>query len=90
MKHAVRISLSVLLLVLGLNFAVTAQTVKPFVTVDAARYQPAVAPDSIVAGFSSQLTTQEAWATEDFTGIDVFSPIRHDWVDGTDDYLRHK
>jgi unsaturated pyranuronate lyase len=25
---------------------------------------------------------------EDTTGIDVFSPIRHDWVDGTDDYLR--
>lgn len=32
----------------------------------------------------------EAWATEDFTGIDVFSPIRADWRDGTDDYLRRK
>jgi quercetin dioxygenase-like cupin family protein len=32
----------------------------------------------------------EAVATEDFTGIDVFSPIRADWVDGTDDYLRRK
>lgn len=30
----------------------------------------------------------EAWAEEDFTGIDVFSPIRADWRDGTDDYLR--
>jgi len=25
---------------------------------------------------------------EDTVGIDVFSPIRKDWVDGTDDYLR--
>jgi unsaturated pyranuronate lyase len=32
----------------------------------------------------------EAVATEDFTGIDVFSPIRADWRDGTDDYLRQK
>lgn len=32
----------------------------------------------------------EAVATEDFTGIDVFSPIRADWRDGTDDYLRRK
>ena len=32
----------------------------------------------------------EAVATEDFTGIDVFSPIRIDWVTGTDDYLRQK
>ena len=32
----------------------------------------------------------EAWATEDFTGIDVFSPIRQDWVDGSDDYLRRE
>ncbi len=30
----------------------------------------------------------EAVAVEDFTGIDVFSPIRADWRDGTDDYLR--
>jgi quercetin dioxygenase-like cupin family protein len=32
----------------------------------------------------------EAVATEDFTGIDVFSPIRVDWRDGSDDYLRRK
>ncbi|MFN0088212.1 MAG: cupin domain-containing protein [Blastocatellia bacterium] len=32
----------------------------------------------------------EAVAIEDFTGIDVFSPIRADWRDGTDDYLRRK
>jgi quercetin dioxygenase-like cupin family protein len=32
----------------------------------------------------------QAVAVEDFTGIDVFSPIRTDWVDGTDDYLRRK
>lgn len=29
-----------------------------------------------------------AVAVEDMTGIDVFSPIRADWRDGTDDYLR--
>lgn len=29
-----------------------------------------------------------AIALEDTTGIDVFSPIRSDWLDGTDDYLR--
>jgi quercetin dioxygenase-like cupin family protein len=32
----------------------------------------------------------QAIAIEDFTGIDVFSPIREDWRDGTDDYLRRK
>jgi len=32
----------------------------------------------------------QAEAIEDFTGIDVFSPIRVDWRDGTDDYLRKK
>lgn len=32
----------------------------------------------------------EAVATEDFTGIDVFSPIRKDWAEGTDDYLRNR
>ncbi|MBL8168764.1 MAG: cupin domain-containing protein [Acidobacteria bacterium] len=32
----------------------------------------------------------EAVAIEDTTGIDVFSPIRADWVDGTDNYLRSK
>jgi quercetin dioxygenase-like cupin family protein len=32
----------------------------------------------------------EAVVLEDFTGIDVFSPIRKDWIDGTDDYLRQK
>ncbi|MFZ0964918.1 MAG: cupin domain-containing protein [Terriglobia bacterium] len=29
-----------------------------------------------------------ALAVEDTAGIDVFSPIRHDWLEGTDDYLR--
>jgi quercetin dioxygenase-like cupin family protein len=29
-----------------------------------------------------------ALAIEDTTGIDVFSPIRQDWLDGTDSYLR--
>jgi quercetin dioxygenase-like cupin family protein len=29
-----------------------------------------------------------ALALEDTTGIDVFSPIRQDWLDGTDTYLR--
>ena len=32
----------------------------------------------------------EAVALEDFTGIDVFSPIRKDWADGSDHYLRQK
>lgn len=32
----------------------------------------------------------EAVALEDTTGIDVFSPIRADWLDGSDDYLRQK
>ena len=31
-----------------------------------------------------------AVALEDFRGFDVFSPIRHDWLAGTDDYLRKK
>ena len=29
-----------------------------------------------------------ALAIEDAVGIDVFSPIRYDWLDGTDTYLR--
>jgi quercetin dioxygenase-like cupin family protein len=32
----------------------------------------------------------EAVADEDFHGIDIFSPIRKDWRDGSDDYLRQK
>jgi quercetin dioxygenase-like cupin family protein len=31
-----------------------------------------------------------AVATEDMTGIDIFSPIRRDWVDGSDAYLRQQ
>lgn len=31
-----------------------------------------------------------AVAVEDFHGFDIFSPIRHDWLAGTDDYLRKK
>ena len=31
-----------------------------------------------------------AVAVVDTTGIDCFSPIRHDWEDGSDDYLRRK
>ena len=29
-----------------------------------------------------------AEALEDTVGIDIFSPPRQDWLDGTDDYLR--
>jgi len=29
-----------------------------------------------------------AFALEDTVGIDVFSPIRNDWLNGTDTYLR--
>lgn len=70
LKHSLRILLCLSLLLL-LPLAASAQTVKPFVTVDAARYQPAVAPDSIVSGFSSGLTATEAWATED---VDAVTP----------------
>ena len=31
-----------------------------------------------------------ALALEDYRGFDIFSPIRQDWLDGTDDYLRKK
>ncbi|MFZ4627733.1 MAG: cupin domain-containing protein [Blastocatellia bacterium] len=30
----------------------------------------------------------EAVVIEDYTGFDVFSPPRRDWIEGTDDYLR--
>ena len=29
-----------------------------------------------------------ALALEDFRGLDIFSPIRQDWLNGTDTYLR--
>src|SRR4051794_35506988 len=32
----------------------------------------------------------EAVALEDTIDLDIFSPIRHDWLDGTDAYLRKK
>ncbi len=54
---------------LSINLTAQAQTAKSFVTVDAARYQPAVTPDSIVAGFSYQLTTTEALATQDIDSV---------------------
>lgn len=31
-----------------------------------------------------------ALALDDFRGFDIFSPIRQDWLDGTDNYLRKK
>jgi quercetin dioxygenase-like cupin family protein len=31
----------------------------------------------------------EAWALEDTVDLDVFDPPRQDWLDKTDDYLRH-
>jgi quercetin dioxygenase-like cupin family protein len=31
----------------------------------------------------------EAWAIEDTVDLDVFTPPREDWLDKTDDYLRH-
>ena len=33
-------------------------------------------------------TADEALALEDTVDIDVFSPPRADWIDGTDSYLR--
>ena len=70
-RLSIRALLSVLFLFLTLEINLSAQSVKSFVTVDAARYQPAVAPDSIVAGFSSQLTTTESLATQD---VDAVTP----------------
>ena len=31
----------------------------------------------------------EAWALEDTVDLDVFDPPREDWLNRTDDYLRH-
>jgi quercetin dioxygenase-like cupin family protein len=31
----------------------------------------------------------EAWAEEDTVDLDVFTPPREDWLNKTDDYLRH-
>jgi quercetin dioxygenase-like cupin family protein len=31
-----------------------------------------------------------AEAVEDTVDLDIFSPIRHDWINKTDDYLRRK
>lgn len=31
----------------------------------------------------------EAWALEDTVDLDVFHPPREDWLNKTDDYLRH-
>jgi quercetin dioxygenase-like cupin family protein len=31
----------------------------------------------------------EAWAIEDTVDLDVFTPPREDWLNKTDDYLRH-
>jgi quercetin dioxygenase-like cupin family protein len=31
----------------------------------------------------------EAWALEDTIDLDVFDPPREDWLNRTDDYLRH-
>jgi unsaturated pyranuronate lyase len=32
----------------------------------------------------------EAWALEDTIDLDVFNPPREDWLNKTDDYLRHE
>ena len=34
--------------------------------------------------------THKATALEETLDLDIFSPIRHDWVNKTDDYLRQK
>ena len=31
----------------------------------------------------------EAWALEDTVDLDIFDPPREDWLNKTDDYLRH-
>ncbi len=70
-RLSTRALLSALFLFVALSLNLSAQGVKSFVTVDAARYQPAVSPDSIVAGFSTQLTTTESLATQD---VDAVTP----------------
>jgi quercetin dioxygenase-like cupin family protein len=35
------------------------------------------------------LMPHEAWALEDTVDLDVFDPPREDWLNKTDDYLRH-
>lgn len=68
-KYTVRASYVALFFLLACSLQIAAQGAKTFVTVDAARYQPAVSPDSIVAGFSYGLTTTEAVATQDMDAV---------------------
>ena len=68
-RLSTRALLSALFLFLTLGINLSAQSIKSFVSVDAARYQPAVSPDSIVAGFSTQLTTTESLATQDVDSV---------------------
>lgn len=63
MRVTTRNLLSLLLLLTGLGWQATAQTVKDFVSVDAARYQPAVPPASIASGFTD-IPVQLAVATD--------------------------
>jgi len=35
------------------------------------------------------MVPHEAWALEDTVDLDVFDPPREDWLNKTDDYLRH-
>src|SRR5438093_6917915 len=57
-------ALGLLAFMLGLTIQAAAQSPKDFISVDAARYQLAVAPNSIAAGFTNQVTTQVAVATD--------------------------
>jgi hypothetical protein len=34
------------------------------------------------------MAPHRAVALEETLDVDIFSPIRHDWIQGTDDYLR--
>lgn len=49
--------------------------------------QPLVVAAGEVVLIPSQVPHQ-AEALEDVLELDVFSPIRHDWLNGTDDYFR--
>jgi uncharacterized protein (TIGR03437 family) len=64
-KHTVKAFalLNLLFLLLGFSHQVQAQ-IKDFVSVDAASYQFAVAPNTIAAGFTQQVTAQTAFATD--------------------------
>jgi len=41
------------------------------------------------AGRIPSMVPHDAWALEDSVDLDVVGPPREDWLNKTDDYLRH-